>query len=79
MSTSRIGKGRRLQEVYAGGAIAVFMLIAAANGAWVPAVAVAALGLGLVLFPAQRRAIVLTTFVAAAAAAGLVLAARRFP
>lgn len=76
MSTSGIKKGRRLQETYAAGAIAVFVLIAGANGAWVPALGVLTLGLGLILLPTQRTAIVLTAITAAIVAVGLMLALR---
>lgn len=79
MSTDRLGNARRFEQIYASGVIAVFVLIAGAKGAWVPAVAVAALGLGLVVFPAQRRAIVLTALAAAVVAAALVLGPRLLP
>jgi hypothetical protein len=76
MSTDRLRKTGRLQDMYAGAAIALVLLVAGANGAWVPALAVAALGIGLLLFPAQRRTILLTAAVAALVSAALALGPR---
>jgi hypothetical protein len=73
-----LSKTRRLQELYAGGAIALLLLVSGANGAWIPALAVAALGLGLVVFPEQRRNVLITATVAALIAALLALLPRLF-
>ncbi len=64
--------------MYAGVAIAVLLLASTTQGAWFAAVALALLGLGLVLFPDRRRFAVPAAAMAAATAAVAVLLSRMF-
>jgi hypothetical protein len=66
-----VSKTERLQNIYTAGAIGLLFLVSVANSAWVPAAAIAALGLALFLFPNQRRAILVSATIAVVVAVGL--------
>lgn len=67
---------RRLEDIFAGAAIALLLLSATAEGPLVPGLALALLAIGVVLLARARRRILLTALVAASAAAAAVIVLR---